>query len=61
MPLYEFICNNCEEKKDIIVKAEDRDEPIECPCGNGELCRNDRLFAAGLQFKGRWFKNAGSY
>ena len=61
MPLYEYVCNNCEQKKDIIVKLEERDEPRKCDCGNGDLVRDENLHAAGLHFKGMWYKTAKGY
>lgn len=54
MPLYEFICNNCKQKFEIIQKL--KEDPIK-KCPNCKKLKLNRVFSsmALLVFKGSGF------
>lgn len=35
MPIYDFICNKCEQKFEKLVKMADREKEVDCPNCNG--------------------------
>jgi len=47
MPLYEYICSECENRFDALRSMADADAPIACPrCGSGQTARAISLFCA---------------
>lgn len=61
MPIFQYICETCGKKEDRLVKRTEETTQV-CTCDDKTiLVREDILSAPGHQYKGRWFKNAGSY
>lgn len=47
MPLYEYVCADCEERFEALRPMRDADAPIACPrCGSERTSRGISLFAA---------------
>tara|TARA_R100001082_G_C4324878_1_gene142843 strand:+ start:211 stop:513 length:303 start_codon:yes stop_codon:yes gene_type:complete len=50
MPIYEFNCESCEHKFEVLLSMEKRDEPLEdpCPeCSEKSITRSVGMFQAG--------------
>ena len=56
MPTYEYRCNKCMAKVVLSRNVEDRDDEVECVCGN----KSSRIYnTVGVQFKGTGFYSTG--
>lgn len=62
MPLHTYECSICGKHEDKVVKFAEADHMQICDCRlEYTMTRVECLSAPVLQFKGRWFKTAGSY
>lgn len=62
MPIYEYGCIKCGSVKDLLTSFAEADVERKCEkCLDGELVRTEQIHAAGLNFKGRWFKTTKGY
>lgn len=56
MPTYEYRCNKCMAKVVLSRNVDERDEEVECVCGN----KSSRIYnTVGVQFKGTGFYSTG--
>ncbi|MGD1997009.1 MAG: zinc ribbon domain-containing protein, partial [Anaerolineae bacterium] len=47
MPLYEYLCADCETQFDALRSMAEADDPIACPdCGSKQTARTISLFSA---------------
>lgn len=62
MPMYEFVCQECGHRKDIIVKFSEADDEQKCEkCEKTAMIRSETISRPGFQWRGRWHKTHGSY
>jgi putative FmdB family regulatory protein len=55
-PTYEYKCMKCQETQVLSRNVEDRDDEVECVCGN----KSSRIYnTVGVQFKGTGFYSTG--
>ena len=55
-PTYEYRCNKCMAKVVLSRDVDERDEEVECVCGN----KSSRIYnTVGVQFKGTGFYSTG--
>ena len=53
MPLYEYACQSCNTKFDLLVRAADRDAKAKCPhCGSNKASRALSLVSVAADGKG---------
>ncbi|TYP56663.1 FmdB family zinc ribbon protein [Thermosediminibacter litoriperuensis] len=49
MPVYEYKCEDCGHRFEVLRKLQERDEPIECPgCRSGNTRREVSAFGTGI-------------
>lgn len=58
MPIYEFICNLCNEQTELMISFEESKKVINCPrCAGGQLIK--LLSKPAIHFKGPGFYSTG--
>lgn len=61
MPMFEFTCNKCNKTVEKIMSFSESEKVIDCSCGEKGGLEKNKVNAFNVSFKGKWFKNAGSY
>jgi len=59
MPLYEYVCNDCRERFEVLQRVGEGAESVTCPeCGAHEVARQLSTFAAAASAGSSWASSA---
>ena len=65
MPIFTYVCNECDKETDKLVSRKEADNGVDFPCADegcvGRLHKSEVPTAADLRFKGRWFATTRGY